>query len=171
MASLTLPLTLYVFHASVMVLYCDPFKLPEVFILLVFHIHWALSFFRKARNADFRNHTLSMASRQVFINSSHLNISCHFSPFLHCPALCNGRHRRQLLSPGSSNMHPSVQVAPPDTSVAHTHSASCFQQPGCSTGPQHHACIEKLHLRVQIHLPLWTVADTSLYTLLLSVSF
>lgn len=119
-----------------MVLYYDPFKLPEVFILLIFHIHWALSFFRKARNADFRNHTLSMASRQAFINSSRFRwfeYLLSLFPFLHCPALCNGRRRRQLLSPGSSNMHLSMQVAPPDTSVAHTHSASCLQQPGCST--------------------------------------
>lgn len=47
------------------------------------------------------------------------------------------------MNPGSSNMHPSVEVAPPDTSVAHTHCASCFLQPGCSTGPQHLACTEK----------------------------
>lgn len=87
----------HVFHAPIMGLYCDPFKLLEAFILLIFHIHWALCFFRKARNVDFsKSHCLWLVEFLSFQKAWISLVS--FPPFLHCPALRNGRQRRQLVN-------------------------------------------------------------------------
>lgn len=112
------------------------------------------------------NHTLPMASRQVFLNSSHFRwfgylLSLFPLPALSCPL--QGEAKEAAVNPGSRT------CTPPSQWLLQTQVPHVFSSRGAPMA--HLACTEKLHLRDQVHVPLWIAADTSLYTLLLSASF